>query len=225
MGRTEELSDFQRGTVIGCHLSKKSVREISTMLDLPRSTVSNVIVKWKRLGITTALPRSGRPHKLSEHDLRVLERVASENRLSPVAALTTEFENASGTSVSRRTVRRELHGMGFRGQSAAQKAKIIRRNAKTAPRLPSKNQNKTNQKSISTKGGNSSGGEEDHGQMDTCTSSEPVVQVPVKGDSSPSQSNEAQSRWPSSQGLAKNGLSQGRHETWRMIVLREDCCV
>ena len=50
MARTEELSDFQRGTVIGCHLSNKSVRQSSAMLEMPRSTVSAVIVKWKRLG-------------------------------------------------------------------------------------------------------------------------------------------------------------------------------
>ncbi|KAI4895915.1 hypothetical protein NFI96_019220 [Prochilodus magdalenae] len=193
MGRTEELSDFQRGTVIGCHLSKKSVREISAMLDLPRSTVSNVIVKWKRLGATTALPRSGRPHKLSDRDLRVLERVANENRLSPVAALTAEFQNASGSSVSTRTVRRELHGMGFRGQAAARKPKIIRRNAKSALKLPSKKQSKTKPNTISDKEGNTSMGEEDHGHTDVCTSSEPAVQVQEKGDSSASQSNEPQS--------------------------------
>ena len=54
MGRTEELSDFQRGTIIGCHLSIKSVSQISALLELPRSIVSAVIVKWKRLGATTA---------------------------------------------------------------------------------------------------------------------------------------------------------------------------
>ncbi|XP_035237413.1 LOW QUALITY PROTEIN: NAD kinase [Anguilla anguilla] len=37
MGRTEELSDFQHGTVIGCHLFNKSVREIPALLVLPRS--------------------------------------------------------------------------------------------------------------------------------------------------------------------------------------------
>ena len=56
MGRTEELSDFQRGTVIGCHLSNKSVHEISALLELPMSTVSVVVVKWKHLGATTAQP-------------------------------------------------------------------------------------------------------------------------------------------------------------------------
>jgi hypothetical protein len=56
-------SDFQCGTVIGCHLSNKSVCQISALLVLSWSTVS-VIVKWKCLGATTAQPQSGRPHKL-----------------------------------------------------------------------------------------------------------------------------------------------------------------
>ena len=75
MGHIEELSDFQRGTVIGCRLSKKSVYQMSALLELPQSTVSAVIVKWKHLGATTAQPRSGRPHNLTEWDLRVLKHV------------------------------------------------------------------------------------------------------------------------------------------------------
>jgi transposase len=67
MSLTEELSDFQRGTVIGCRLSK-SFNQISALLELPRSTVSAVIVKWKRLGATKAQPQSGRPHKFIEQD-------------------------------------------------------------------------------------------------------------------------------------------------------------
>ncbi|CAJ1052455.1 aminoacyl tRNA synthase complex-interacting multifunctional protein 1-like [Xyrichtys novacula] len=116
MGRREELSEFQRGTIVGCHLCKKSVREISALLNLPRSTVSAVILKWKRGGITTALPRSGRPHKLREEDRQVLERVALENCLPSVEAIATEFQAASGAKVSPRTVRRELREMGFRGR-------------------------------------------------------------------------------------------------------------
>lgn len=119
MGRSEELSDFQRGTVVGCYMCKKSVREISALLNLPKSTVSAVILKWKRGGITTALPRSGRPHKLKEKDRQVLEKLALESCLPSLEALTTEFQTASGASVSSKTVRRELHEMGFRGRVSA----------------------------------------------------------------------------------------------------------
>jgi len=71
----KELSDFDRGTVIGCHLCHKSVREISALLD---TTVSAIIVKWKRLGATTARPR-------------VLKRVSCKNRLLSAVSLTTEY--------------------------------------------------------------------------------------------------------------------------------------
>jgi hypothetical protein len=56
MGRSRELSDFERGLVIGCHISKKSVRDIATLLKLPKLTVGDVIVKWKREGTTTMKP-------------------------------------------------------------------------------------------------------------------------------------------------------------------------
>ena len=81
----------------------QQVRQISAMLELPRSTLSAVIVKWKRLG-ATAQPQSGRPHKLTEWDWRVLKSVACENRLSSVATLTSEFQTISGRNVSTRTV-------------------------------------------------------------------------------------------------------------------------
>jgi hypothetical protein len=59
-----------------------------------------------------AQPRSGRPHKLTERDRRVLKRVAK---------LTTEFQTDSGSNVSVITVRGEHHDMGFHGRVAPQK--------------------------------------------------------------------------------------------------------
>jgi hypothetical protein len=45
--------------------SFEQVSQISALLELPFSTVSAVIVKWKHLGATTAQPQSDRPHKLT----------------------------------------------------------------------------------------------------------------------------------------------------------------
>ena len=61
-----------------------------------------------------AQPQSGRPHKLTERDHRVLKRVV---RLSLVATLTTKFQTASGSNVITRTVCWELHEMGFHGRA------------------------------------------------------------------------------------------------------------
>ncbi|CAI9592304.1 unnamed protein product, partial [Staurois parvus] len=56
MGCSQELSEFIHGTVIGCHLCNKSIREISLLLNIPRSTVSGIITKWKQLGTIATQP-------------------------------------------------------------------------------------------------------------------------------------------------------------------------
>ncbi|CAI9595185.1 unnamed protein product, partial [Staurois parvus] len=42
MGHSQELSDSKRGPVIGGHLGNKSIRHISWLLNIPRSTVSGI---------------------------------------------------------------------------------------------------------------------------------------------------------------------------------------
>ncbi|CAI9603544.1 unnamed protein product [Staurois parvus] len=50
MGRSQELSEFKRGTVIGCHLCNKSICDISLLLNIPRSTVSGYYNKVEATG-------------------------------------------------------------------------------------------------------------------------------------------------------------------------------
>jgi len=60
MGRSQELSEFQRGIMIGCPLCIKSSHEISSLLNILQSTVSGIITKWKRMEIIATQPQSGR---------------------------------------------------------------------------------------------------------------------------------------------------------------------
>ncbi|CAI9576699.1 unnamed protein product, partial [Staurois parvus] len=66
MGRSQELSEFNCGTVIGCHLCTKSIYEISLLLNIPRFTLSGIITKWKKLRTTATQPQIDRPHKMIE---------------------------------------------------------------------------------------------------------------------------------------------------------------
>ncbi|CAI9562169.1 unnamed protein product [Staurois parvus] len=54
-------------------LCNKSIREISLLLNIPRSTVSGIITKWKQQGTTATQPRSGRPHKRTEWSQHMLK--------------------------------------------------------------------------------------------------------------------------------------------------------
>ncbi|CAI9551548.1 unnamed protein product [Staurois parvus] len=56
MGRSQELSEFKCGTVIGCHLCNRSIRENSLLLNIPQSTVNGIITKWKQLGTKATQP-------------------------------------------------------------------------------------------------------------------------------------------------------------------------
>jgi transposase len=78
MARSGEFSDFERGLAIGCHISKKSVRDIATLLKLPKSTAGDMIVKWKRKGTTTAKPRPGWLRLKTDGDRRALKKVVRE---------------------------------------------------------------------------------------------------------------------------------------------------
>ncbi|CAI9603905.1 unnamed protein product, partial [Staurois parvus] len=79
MGGSQELTEFKRGTVIGCHLGNKSIREISLLLNIPWSPVSGIITKWKQLGTTATQPQSGRPRKMTERGQRLLKRTVRRN--------------------------------------------------------------------------------------------------------------------------------------------------
>ncbi|CAI9571297.1 unnamed protein product [Staurois parvus] len=59
MGRSQELSEFKCGTVIGCHLCSKLICDISWLLNIPWSIVSGIITKWKQLRTTATQPQRG----------------------------------------------------------------------------------------------------------------------------------------------------------------------
>ena len=130
MGHSQELSEFQCGTVIGCHLCNKFCREISSLLNIPQSSVSGIKTKWKRLGTTATQPRSGRPCKMTERGQQMLGRIVRRGRQLSAESIATDLQPSCGLQISSRTVRRELHGMGFHCQAAASKPYITRCNAK-----------------------------------------------------------------------------------------------
>jgi len=72
MGCSQELSEFQCGTLRGCHLCNKSSCEISSLLNIPQSAVSGIITKWTWLGTTATQPQRGRHRKMTERGQRML---------------------------------------------------------------------------------------------------------------------------------------------------------
>ncbi|CAI9546754.1 unnamed protein product, partial [Staurois parvus] len=107
MGRSQELSEFKRGTVIGCHLCNKSILEISLLLNIPRSTVSGIITKWKQLRTTAIQPQMQGQH-MQDCTVHRSHQLSAE-------LITKDLQTLCSLQISTTTVCGELHGMGFHG--------------------------------------------------------------------------------------------------------------
>ncbi|CAI9554911.1 unnamed protein product, partial [Staurois parvus] len=103
---SQELIEFKRGTVIGCHLCNKSIQDISLLLNIPRSTLSGIITKWKQLGTTATQPRCERGQRMLKRTVRRSHQLSAES-------IAKDLQTSCGLQMSTTTVCRELHGMGF----------------------------------------------------------------------------------------------------------------
>ncbi|GIZ03878.1 transposable element Tc1 transposase [Caerostris extrusa] len=128
MRRSSELSDFEKGIIIGYHKCGRSLRDISSDLKYPKSTVTYAIKKWKVSGDCRNVPRVGRPTKLGDRGRRVFTREIRKNRTLPMPLIHEEFQQVSGSIVSMNTIRKEAHLHGFHGRAAAHKPLITKSN-------------------------------------------------------------------------------------------------
>ena len=127
MPRSQELTDFSKGEIVGCHRCGLSIRDIAEKLQQPKSTVMDVIKRWKNDHCTKRI-RPGRPKKIQERDRRVLKREIRKNRCTPMGNIHREFHMATGCSVSTKTMRNEAHALGYHGRAAVHKPLVTKGN-------------------------------------------------------------------------------------------------
>src|ERR687896_167699 len=130
MPKTRELTDFERGEIVGLSKGGFSQKDIAELLNFPKSTVGNIIKKYNEKGLTTTEHRSGRPKALSERDRKHLEKVAKNNRNDTLEEITEKFNTELNISVSSRTIQRTLHEKGYSGHAAKKKPFISEVNKK-----------------------------------------------------------------------------------------------
>ena len=86
----------------------------------PKNTVTSIILKWKKVGRTKAVPRAGRPPKLRNRGRRVLIREVTKNLMVTVTELQSSSVEMGGPS--RRTIiSAALHQSELYGRVARRK--------------------------------------------------------------------------------------------------------
>ncbi|TWW54744.1 hypothetical protein D4764_0240690, partial [Takifugu flavidus] len=76
--KTKEHTRQVRDTVVEKFKAGFGYKKISQALNISRSTVQAIILKWKEYQTTANLPRPGRPSKLSSRTRRKLIRDAAK---------------------------------------------------------------------------------------------------------------------------------------------------
>lgn len=108
MALRKELSEFDRGLIIGAWKFNNSASKISAQLNFPLGTVKSIINRYIK-GIISNGPRSGRPRKTNWLQDRSITKRATQNlknRRKTLDQITTSFNQVNRVRISSRTTRR-----------------------------------------------------------------------------------------------------------------------
>ena len=130
MPKTRELTEFERGEIIGLWKGGHNEQNIEIILNYPKTTIHNIIEKYRSENQTSSAFRSGRPPKLTERHIRQLVKVVNEDRQQSLDKITEKFNQLSLISTSSFTIRRTLHNEGFYGRADKRKPLISEANCK-----------------------------------------------------------------------------------------------
>uniref|UniRef100_W5MIY1 Transposase Tc1-like domain-containing protein n=1 Tax=Lepisosteus oculatus TaxID=7918 RepID=W5MIY1_LEPOC len=119
MGRNKDLTEFERGMIVGARLCGASLAQTARKVLKSRTTVCRVFKDWRTAQKrSTDRSRCGRKRLVSEEARRWLARLVESECERPsltISSITDSLNaaQAQDKAVSARTVRRELRRLNF----------------------------------------------------------------------------------------------------------------
>lgn len=130
MGRSKNTS-FDLLQLVIFHYEKGcSYRKIASMLKLSKSTVGDIILRYKNEDRLEPIKQTGRPKLLTERDNRLIMRKVKEDPKISAPKLQIYLEQYAKKKVSLQTIRRCIHNHGFFGRIARKKPWVSNKNRK-----------------------------------------------------------------------------------------------
>ncbi|XP_015463034.3 uncharacterized protein LOC107197795 [Astyanax mexicanus] len=114
MGKKSDLSDFDRGMIVGARRAGCSVSKTADSLGFSRTTVSRVFREWNQKQKTTTNRRScGRKPLVDEGGQKKMLKIVQANIRATTKQITDAFNDGTQRVISERTAYRTLCRMGF----------------------------------------------------------------------------------------------------------------
>ena len=86
-----DLSDLQRGQIIGVRMTGATVTETAELLGISRDTVSKVVTAYEKEGTSSVKHKSGRSFSLSERDRITLNRIVRKDHKTTASKITARI--------------------------------------------------------------------------------------------------------------------------------------
>ena len=114
MEKRRHIPDGVREAICKMFQNGIKVSEIARNLSMSRTTVSNIVQKFKKTGESSKQKSQGRKQTLSIQQQRILGRMISANRKVPKQKILNEFNSGSDVKISMSTFERYSKKFGFR---------------------------------------------------------------------------------------------------------------
>jgi len=121
-----EYSPHKRARIITGYDVGLTTSALAAKEGIPKGSISGIVKRYKRQRGGKSLARSGRPRKLSDRDIRAIQRTIANN---PFISLDKIRETAS-LEVSTRTISRELIRRGIMYFKALRRPKLSAKHAR-----------------------------------------------------------------------------------------------
>ena len=106
-------------------ISVQNKAELSRMLNIPRTTITSVLSKYRRTGTVETLMRSGRKRSFTNRDRNAFKHLVKSNRRLTSQDITAKLNECKTNTFSQKTVQRVLHLEGYK-RGLAKKKMVVR---------------------------------------------------------------------------------------------------
>ncbi|GFX43163.1 HTH_Tnp_Tc3_2 domain-containing protein [Trichonephila clavipes] len=117
MAGYQDLSEFERGVTVGAREMGHAISEVAMKFGFSRAIISRVYREYRESGKTSKLRhRCDREKIIQKRDQRRPTRIVMPDRRATHPQIAADFNFGPSTSVTVRTIQRNIIDMGFRGR-------------------------------------------------------------------------------------------------------------